>query len=152
MIELGEGAVWPSDSLQAGHVEQERVASGRHRSSPRQGRGPGENNCFSRAIIGGWSGRCVVHHGAAMNHQLLEGAGLAVLGRPGFEFGVMGQEQVSHVVGILGVVLGTAGDEGLAILLEGDGVDRIEGDSSRRSRRRSSGRPLFQAEATRACG
>ncbi len=40
----------------------------------------------------------------------------------------MGQEQVGQVVGILGVVLGAAGDEGFAILLEGDGVDGIERD------------------------
>ena len=63
-----------------------------------------------------------------MKHQLLHGAGGAVLGRPGFEFGVMGQEQVGQIIGILGVVLGAAGDEGLAILLEGDGVDGIERD------------------------
>ena len=63
-----------------------------------------------------------------MKHQLLHGAGGAVLGRPGFEFGVMGQEQVGQVIGILGIVLGAAGDEGLAIFLEGDGVDGIERD------------------------
>ena len=63
-----------------------------------------------------------------MKHQLLHGAGGAVLGRPGFEFGVMGQEQIGQIVGILGIVLGAAGDEGFAILLEGDGVDGIERD------------------------
>ena len=73
-------------------------------------------------------GGALVHHGAAMKDQLLHRAGGAVLGRPGFEFGVMGQEQVGQIVGVLGVVLGAAGDEGLAILLEGDGVDGIERD------------------------
>ncbi len=63
-----------------------------------------------------------------MKDQLLHGAGGAVLGRPGFEFGVVGQEQFGQVVGVLGVVLGAAGDEGLAVFLEGDGIDGVEGD------------------------
>ena len=63
-----------------------------------------------------------------MKHQLLHGAGGAVLGRPGFEFGVMGQEQVGQIIGVFGIVLGAAGDESLTIFLEGDGVDGIERD------------------------
>ena len=63
-----------------------------------------------------------------MKHQLLHGAGGAVLGRPGFEFGVMGQEQVGQVISILGIVLGAAGDKSLTVFLEGDGVDGIKRD------------------------
>ena len=63
-----------------------------------------------------------------MKHELLHRAGGTVLGRPGAELGVMGQEQFGQVVGILGVVLGAAGDEGLAEFLQGDGVDGIEGE------------------------
>ena len=40
----------------------------------------------------------------------------------------MSQEQFGQVEGVLGVVLGAAGDEGLAVFLQGDGVDGIEGD------------------------
>ena len=40
----------------------------------------------------------------------------------------MGQEQLGQVVGVLGIVLGAAGDEGLAEFLEGDGIDGIERD------------------------
>ena len=63
-----------------------------------------------------------------MKDQLLYGAGGAVVGGPGFELGVVGQEQLGQVIGVFGVVLGAAGDEGLAIFLEGDGIDRVEGD------------------------
>ena len=40
----------------------------------------------------------------------------------------MGQEQLGQIERVLGVVLGAAGDEGFAKLLEGDGVDGIERD------------------------
>jgi hypothetical protein len=40
----------------------------------------------------------------------------------------MAQEQFGQVKGVLGVILGATGDEGLAELLEGDGVDGVEGD------------------------
>ncbi len=63
-----------------------------------------------------------------MTDQLLQQAGLAVVGLPGFEFVVMGQEQFGQILRILAVVLGAAGDEGLAIFLERDRIDRIEGD------------------------
>ena len=61
-----------------------------------------------------------------MKDQLLDRAGLAVFGRPGFEFVVVGQEQLGQVEGVLGVVFGAAGDEGLAELLEGEGIDGVE--------------------------
>jgi hypothetical protein len=68
----------------------------------------------------------LVNDGTAVKDQLLHRTGLAVLGSPGFEFGVMSQEQVGQVVGIGGVVLGAAGDKGFAILLQRDGVDGVE--------------------------
>ena len=40
----------------------------------------------------------------------------------------MCQEQVGQKVRVLGVVLGAAGDKGLAIFLERDGIDGVEGD------------------------
>ena len=63
-----------------------------------------------------------------MEDQLLDRVGGAVFGRPRGQLGVMVEEQVGQVFGVLGVVLGAAGDEGLAILLQGDGVDGVEGD------------------------
>ena len=63
-----------------------------------------------------------------MKHQLLHRAGGAVLRRPRLELVVMGQEQLGQIERVLGVVLGAAGDEGLAELLEGDGVDGVERD------------------------
>lgn len=69
----------------------------------------------------------LIHHGPAMADELLEQARLGILGHPDLELGVMGEEQLSQVVGILGVVLGATGDEGLAILLEGDGIDGVKG-------------------------
>jgi hypothetical protein len=47
-----------------------------------------------------------------MEHQLLHGARGAVLGRPHRQLGVMGQEQVGQIIGILGVILGAAGSLG----------------------------------------
>jgi hypothetical protein len=63
-----------------------------------------------------------------MADQLLDGAGLAVFGRPGFEFVVVSQEQFGQVARVLGVVFGAAGNEGLAELLEAQGVDGVEAD------------------------
>ena len=63
-----------------------------------------------------------------MEDQLLDGAGGAVLGSPGFEFVGVAVEQIGQVMGVLGVVLGAAGDEGFAELLQGDGIDGKEGD------------------------
>ena len=40
----------------------------------------------------------------------------------------MGPEQFGEVLRILAVVLGAAGDKGLAEFLEGNGIDRVEGD------------------------
>ena len=45
-----------------------------------------------------------------MIHQLLHRARGAVLGRPGLELVVMGQQQLGQVLGVLGIVLGAAGD------------------------------------------
>ena len=58
----------------------------------------------------------------------LNGAGGAVFGSPEFEFVVVAVEQLSQVEGVLGVILGAAGDEGFAEFLEGDGVDGIQSD------------------------
>jgi hypothetical protein len=69
-----------------------------------------------------------VHHGAAMNDQLLDGAGLGVFGRPGFEFIVVSPEQLGQVASVLGVVFGAAGDESLAELLEAERIDGVEAD------------------------
>src|ERR1043166_7932809 len=63
-----------------------------------------------------------------MKNQLLNGAGGAVLRSPGFELILMGQHQLGQVAGILAVVLGAAGDEGLAILLQGDRIGGKESD------------------------
>ena len=63
-----------------------------------------------------------------MKDQLLDGAGLRVLRCPGFELLAVMEKQLSQVAGILGVVLGPAGDEGLAVFLQRDGVDGIKGD------------------------
>ena len=40
----------------------------------------------------------------------------------------MAQQQLGQILSVFAVVLGAAGDEGLAEFLEADGVDRIEGD------------------------
>ncbi len=69
-----------------------------------------------------------VDDGAAMKDRLLDGAGLAVFGRPGFEFIVVSQEQFGQVASVLGVVFGAAGDEDLAELLEAEGIDGVETD------------------------
>jgi hypothetical protein len=69
-----------------------------------------------------------VDHGSAMDHQLLEQAGLAVLGAPGLELVWVVEQQLGQVLGILAIVLGAAGDEGLAVFLQGDGVDGVESD------------------------
>src|SRR5437867_10241525 len=63
-----------------------------------------------------------------MTDQLLELAGLAVVGLPGFEFVVMAQEQLGQILGVLAVVLGAASDESLAEFLESDRIDGIERD------------------------
>ena len=63
-----------------------------------------------------------------MEHQLLPGARGAVLGRPRLKLVMMSQEQFGQIERILGVVLGAAGDEGLAVFLEGDGIDGVERD------------------------
>jgi len=65
----------------------------------------------------------------------------------------MGQEQFGQVVGVLGVVLGAAGDEGLTEFLEGDGVDGIKGDPSigfQEGDERDGG--LFQTQADAGLG
>ena len=40
----------------------------------------------------------------------------------------MSQKQFGQEIGVAGVVLGAAGDKGLAKLLESNGVDGVEGD------------------------
>ena len=70
----------------------------------------------------------LIDHGPAMAHELLEPAGLGIFRLPELELGVVGEQQYGQVAGILGVVLGAGGDKGLAILLEGDGVDGVEAD------------------------
>lgn len=55
-----------------------------------------------------------------MEDQLLHGAGGAVFGSPGRELVRMMGQEFSQEASIAGVVLGAAGDEGFAILLEGD--------------------------------
>jgi len=40
----------------------------------------------------------------------------------------MAQDQLGQILSVFAVVLGAAGDEGLAEFLEADGVDRIEAD------------------------
>src|SRR5437868_3665149 len=88
-----------------------------------------------------------------MTDQLLELAGLAVVGLPGFEFVVMAQEQLGQILGILAVVLGAAGDEGLAEFLEADGIDGIESDPGVGFQEDDQvGRRLFQAEADTVLG
>ena len=71
-----------------------------------------------------------IHHGAAMEHQLLHSPGGAVLRRPHRQFGMVGQQQVGQKVRVLGVILGAAGGEGFPILLERDGVDGMQRDPS----------------------
>ena len=63
-----------------------------------------------------------------MQDELLQLARLAVVGLPRLEFAVMGQEQFGQVMRILAVVLGAAGDEGFAELLQRDGIDGVESD------------------------
>jgi hypothetical protein len=63
-----------------------------------------------------------------MRDALLHGAGGAVLGRPRLELVGVGVEQLGQELGVLGVILGAARDEGLPILLQSDGVDGEEGD------------------------
>jgi len=63
-----------------------------------------------------------------MSDELLEQTGLAVLGLPGFEFIAVSSEQLGQVTSIGTVMLGAAGDEGFAILLQGDGIDGKESD------------------------
>src|SRR5204863_2154862 len=63
-----------------------------------------------------------------MEHQLLQLAGVAVVGLPGFQFVVVAQNQLGQVLSVFAVVLGAAGNEGLAEFLEADRVDGIEGD------------------------
>ena len=89
------------------------MASGRQRSSPHRTRAWGKY-CFKRAWRRLVRPGAFVDHGAAMKDRLLDRAGLAVFGRPGFEFVVVSQEQFGQVERVLGVVLGAAGDEGLA--------------------------------------
>ena len=88
-----------------------------------QAPGPAESIVLT-GRSGGWSGRCARPRRRGDETPVAAPRGWAVLGRPGLELGVMGQEQVGQILGVLGVVLGAAGDEGLAELLEGDGVDR----------------------------
>ena len=63
-----------------------------------------------------------------MENQLLNGPCRFLLWSPGFEFIVVSQEQFGQITGILSVVLGAAGDEGLSVFLEGERIDRIKGD------------------------
>ena len=53
-----------------------------------------------------------VDDGAAVEDGLLESPGLGVLRAPGFEFVVVGEEQLGQVLGVLGVIFGATGDEG----------------------------------------
>jgi hypothetical protein len=73
-------------------------------------------------------GGALINDGAAVFDQLLEQARLAVLGLPGSQLiGVAIQEEGLEI-GVGAVVLGFAGNEGLAEFFEQDGVDGIEGD------------------------
>ena len=60
--------------------------------------------------------------------RLVQPAGLGVVGLPGFQFGVMGEEQFGEILRVFAIVLGAAGDKSLAEFLEGDGIDRVERD------------------------
>ena len=88
-----------------------------------------------------------------MADQVLELAGLAVVGLPRFQFVVMAQEQLGQILGILAVVLGATGDEGLAEFLEADGVDGIESDPGVGFQKDDQvGRRLFQADGDTVLG
>lgn len=69
-----------------------------------------------------------VDDGAAVEDGLLESTRLRTFRTPGFESVVVGEEQLGQVFGILGIILGPAGDEGLTELLEGDGIDGVKRD------------------------
>src|SRR4051812_5553058 len=63
-----------------------------------------------------------------MADQLWQAAGLGVIGLPGLEFGMMSEEQFGEVERVFAIVLGAAGDKGLAEFLKRDGIDGVEGD------------------------
>ena len=63
-----------------------------------------------------------------MTDQLLEQARLAVVGPPWLEFVVVREKQLAEVIRVFAVVLGAAGDERFAELLQGDGIDGVERD------------------------
>jgi hypothetical protein len=78
---------------------------------------------------------------------LLDGASGAILRSPRLELGVMMEEQLGQEASVFGIVLGPAGDEGFAILLEGDGIDGVEGNPGVGFQEGDQmGRGLFQAE------
>ena len=88
-----------------------------------------------------------------MKDQLLESAGLAVFGSPGFEFILMVEEQLGQVTSVFSIILGAAGDEGLAEFLEGDGIDGVEGDPGVGLQEADQvGRRLFQTEGDTVMG
>ena len=88
-----------------------------------------------------------------MEYQLLHATGGAVLGRPDGQLGVMRQQQVGQKVRVFGVILGAAGDKGLAIFLERDGIDGMERDPvvSLKERNEVDG-GLFQTQADAGLG
>ena len=84
---------------------------------------------FEKGLEPVGQGRALIDHGAAVQDQLLQPPGLGVLGHPGLEFVGVSEEQFGQVLGILAVVLGATGDEGLAELLEREGgIDGEERD------------------------
>jgi hypothetical protein len=82
---------------------------------------------FKQGLEAIGQGGAFIDNGAAMGHQLLEQPGLAVLGLPGFELVRMHQEQLGQIACIQAIILGAAGDKGLAVFLQGDGVESDPG-------------------------
>jgi len=66
---------------------------------------------------------------------------------------MMAQEQLGQILRVFAVVLGAAGDEGLAEFLEADGIDGIESDPGIGFQKHDEvGGRLFQAEADTILG
>ena len=73
-------------------------------------------------------GGAFIDYRPAMGDQLLEQTGLTVLGFPGFEFVAVIEKQLGQILSVFAIVFSATGDEGLAVFLQRDRVDRIKGD------------------------
>lgn len=69
-----------------------------------------------------------INNRTTVTDPLLKLPGEGVFGMPGGELVMVDQEQLGQMIGILGVVFGSAGDKGLAVLEQGQWINGEEGD------------------------